>query len=194
MGRTPSRDVEEGLLEAAERILTDEGPSGITVRKVASCAGVAPMGVYNRFEGKQGLLEALFIRGFQTLRTMIAAANGPDAMHRLRAGCLAYREFALAHPQKYRLMFDHMQEIEPSETAQIEAFASFDQLVQHVSAARELRGLGVGSDVEVAQQLWSALHGAVGLELMGLMFTEDPAHSYTQMVDALLAGMERVAE
>lgn len=193
MVRTPSRDVEEGLLDAAEQILGEGGPGALTVRKVATCAGVAPMGIYNRFDGKQGLLEALFIRGFQRLRDMVAAANGPDAMHRLRAGCLAYREFAVTHPQQYALMFNHMSEIEPSEAAQLEAFASFDQLTQNVASARQLRDLGRGTDVEVAQQIWSALHGAVSLELSGMTFTEDAARSYAQMLDALLAGLQEVA-
>lgn len=193
MVRTPSRDVEEGLLEAAEQILAEGGPAALTVRKVATCAGVAPMGIYNRFNGKQGLLEALFIRGFQELRTMVAAANGPDAMHRLRAGCLKYREFAVQHPQQYALMFNHMHEIEPTEAALLEAFASFDQLAQNVAAARQLRALGTGTEVDVAQQIWSALHGAVSLEMSGMMFTEDPANSYAQMLDALLAGLEQVA-
>lgn len=193
MTRTPSRDVEEGLLEAAEQILAEGGPGALTVRKVATCAGVAPMGIYNRFNGKQGLLEALFIRGFQNLRAMVAAANGPDAMRRLRAGCLAYREFAVTHPEQYSLMFDRMAEIDPTETALLEAFASFDQLTQNVANARQLRALGVGSDVEVAQQIWSALHGAVSLELSGMTFTENPAESYAGMLDALLAGLEKVA-
>jgi AcrR family transcriptional regulator len=194
MGRTPSRDVEEGLLRAAEQILTEEGPEAITVRKVATCAGVAPMGVYNRFEGKQGLLEALFIRGFQQLQAMVASANGPDAVARLRAGCVKYREFAIGHPEHYRLMFERMHEIEPTERGMLEAFASFDQLVGNVAAARSLRPLGAGSDVDVAQQIWSALHGAVSLELLGISFAEDPDAAFEAMLDALLAGMEARAE
>ena len=194
MGRTPSRDVEEGLLRAAEQILTEEGPDAITVRKVATSAGVAPMGVYNRFEGKQGLLEALFIRGFQQLQAMVASANGPDAVARLRAGCVQYREFAITNPEHYRLMFERMHEVEPGERGMLEAFASFEQLVGNVAAARTLRPLGVGSDTEVAQQIWSALHGAVSLELLGIGFAEDADVGFQAMLDALLAGMEAVAE
>jgi AcrR family transcriptional regulator len=189
MGRTPSRDVEDGLLEAAEQILTDEGPSAITVRKVAACAGVAPMGVYNRFDGKHGLLEALFIRGFAELRRTVATATGPDALARLRDGGRKYRDFAIAHPEHYRLMFERMHEVEPGEAAMLEAFASFDQLVQMVAAARHLGPLGVGTDVEVAQQVWSVLHGAVSLELLGIGFSEDPQVSFERVLDATLAGM-----
>ena len=181
--------MEEGLLEAAEQILRDEGPSAITVRKVATCAGVAPMGVYNRFENKQGLLEALFVRGFRELRRTVAAAGGPDAVARLRDAGVKYREFALSHPEHYRLMFEHMQEVDPGEPGRAEAFASFEQLVGMVGDARELGPLGEGSDVEVAQQLWSVLHGAVSLELLGIGFTDDPGLAYERVLDALLAGL-----
>ena len=85
--------MEDGLLAAAEQILTEEGPSAITVRKVAACAGVAPMGVYNRFDGKHGLLEALFVRGFAELRRTVATATGPDALARLRDSGLQVPRF-----------------------------------------------------------------------------------------------------
>ncbi len=77
MSRTPSREVESALLEAAEEILATEGPSALTVRKVATCAGIAPMGVYSRFSGKQGLLEALFVKGFEGLQRDGQCSDGP---------------------------------------------------------------------------------------------------------------------
>lgn len=181
--------MEDVLIEAAEQILRDEGPAAITVRKVATCAGVAPMGVYNHFDGKQGLIEAVFVRGFDQLRQTVASASGGDARARLRdAGC-KYREFALQHPEHYRLMFVRMHEVEPGEQALQHAFAAFDQLVQMVGAARQWGPLGQGSDVQVAQQLWSALHGAVSLELLGIGFDDDPASSFDRTLDAMLAGL-----
>ena len=189
MSRTPSRDVESSLLAAAEQILASEGPTALTVRKVASCAGIAPMGVYSRFSGKQGLLEALFIKGFEGQHASVAGATGPDARARLRDAALRYRAHAVAHPQHYSLMFEHMHEVAPGEQAQATAFAAFHQLVVLVADARALGPLGVGTDVEVAQQWWSALHGSVSLELLGVRFDEDPAGSFAHMVDALLAGL-----
>lgn len=193
MVRTPSTDVEEELLRAAEEILAAEGPSGLTVRKVAHGAGVAPMGVYSRFDGKHGLLEVLFVRGCRQLQTTIAAAKGPDATSRLRDSCLRYREFAVAHPQRYRLMFERMHEVEPGPEALQEAFSAFEHLVQLVTMARAHQPLGRGTDVDVAQQIWSALHGAVSLELLGIGFTENPAASYASLVDALLSGLAATA-
>lgn len=189
MSRTPSQEVSEELLRAAEEILREEGPSGLTVRKVATCAGVAPMGVYNRFGSKHGLLEALFVKGFQEMRAMIGAARGADALQRLRGGCLQYREFAVTHPDHYRLMFERMHEVQPTEEGMLEAFGSFQQLVDMVTSARTVTPLGSGDDIHVAQVIWGALHGAVSLELLGIGFDPDPPLTFADTVDALLAGL-----
>ncbi len=64
--RTPSRDLEVALVDAAERVLVRDGPEAVTVRAVAVEAGVAPMGVYNRFGGKDGLVDELLERIHRT--------------------------------------------------------------------------------------------------------------------------------
>src|ERR1700761_3846826 len=78
-GRTPSADIERELLTAAEAVLVREGPGGLTVRAVAAEAGIAPMGVYNRLGGKEGLVDALLIRGFDRLRAAVDATGGDPA-------------------------------------------------------------------------------------------------------------------
>ena len=45
------------------------------------------------------------------------------------------------------------------------------------------------SSTEVAQQIWSAMHGAVSLEIAGVHFAADRAQSFTAMLDALLIGL-----
>src|SRR6187551_152568 len=103
--RTPSADVEQALIDAAEAVLTRSGPSGLTVRAVATEAGVALMGVYNRFGGKDGLVEAVLIRAFDGLRDAVAGRGEPDPIERLAESGRRYRAFALAHPQQYAVMF-----------------------------------------------------------------------------------------
>jgi AcrR family transcriptional regulator len=77
--RTPSAEVARELLGAAEAILVRHGPGGLTVRAVAAEAGIAPMGVYSRLGGKEGLVDALLIKGFDRLRAAIEADDEPDA-------------------------------------------------------------------------------------------------------------------
>ncbi|MGH3294691.1 MAG: hypothetical protein ACRDP7_23120 [Trebonia sp.] len=51
--RTPSAEVERGLLSAAEAVLVRDGPGALTVRAVAAVADIAPMGLYNRLGGNR---------------------------------------------------------------------------------------------------------------------------------------------
>src|ERR1700743_437654 len=109
-GRTPSADIERELLAAGEAVLVRDGPGGLTVRAVAAEAGIAPMGVYNRLGGKDGLVDALLIKGFDQLRVSLeealAAPREPGIRGRLAACGLAYRRFALANPHFYAIMFE----------------------------------------------------------------------------------------
>jgi AcrR family transcriptional regulator len=76
--RTPSRAVEQALVDAAERVLVRDGLPGLTVRAVAAEAGVAPMGVYNRFGSKDGLVAAVLVRGFDGLRAAVLVDDEDD--------------------------------------------------------------------------------------------------------------------
>lgn len=189
--RTPSGDVEGALLDAAERLLEREGPSGLSVRKLAAEAGVAPMGVYNHFEGKNGIVDALFRRGFATLASQLdVMAAEPDPVVALAAGAQAYRRFALDHPTTYAVMFLRaVAGYEPSEEARATAGASFEVLASTVARGLDAGALSQGDAPDLAQQLWSAIHGAVALELAEIGFCDDPADVYDDLVATLLRGM-----
>lgn len=70
MSNTPSgappRDLRAATLEAAARLLAAEGPSGLSIRRIA-VAGCSTISVYHYFDGKQGLLDALYVEGFKRL-------------------------------------------------------------------------------------------------------------------------------
>jgi AcrR family transcriptional regulator len=188
--RTPSAEVERELLSAAEAVLVRDGPGGLTVRAVAAEAGIAPMGVYNRLGGKDGLVDALLIRGFDRLRAVIESPDDPDMRTRLRASGLRYREFALANPYFYAIMFEDAIPRE-HESAEVEehARACFGALVRAVEMASAAGVIAAPDPLEAAQQIWSAVHGAVALELKGLVLTEDPAATYGAFLDTMIRGL-----
>jgi len=188
--RTPSAEVERELLSAAEAVLVRDGPGGLTVRAVAAEAGIAPMGVYNRLGGKDGLVDALLIKGFDRLRAAIESPDDPDMRTRLRDGGLRYREFALANPHFYAIMFEDAIPRE-HESAEVEehARACFGALVRAVEMASAAGVIAAPDPLEAAQQIWSAVHGAVALELRGLVLTEDPAATYDAFLDTMIRGL-----
>jgi AcrR family transcriptional regulator len=189
--RTPSADVHGAILDAAERLLEAGDPSALTVRGLAREAGVAPMGVYNHFDGKNGVVDALFRRGFESLAadlTIVMAVQDPrDALGR---GALRYRELALEHPATYAVMFlAAVPDFEPSEDAKAEAERAFGGLIATVERAMHAGVIAAGDAAATASVLWAGIHGAVALELAGICFVDDPAALYALLVDTLLDGL-----
>jgi AcrR family transcriptional regulator len=189
--RTPSRDIEAALIDAAERVLVRDGPEAVTVRAVAAEAGVAPMGVYNRFGGKDGLVDELLSRGFTGLRDAIAPHGETDPVKRLAECGRRYREFALAHPAHYLAMFDdaiHQEATSPA-VEQL-AKATFDELVGSVQYGMVGGVLAQDDPVRVAQQIWSCVHGAVQLEIKGMLQVPDADQSYRDLIATLFRGLQ----
>ena len=188
--RTPSADVERDLIAAAEAVLVRDGPGAVTVRAVAAEAGIAPMGVYNRFGGKDGLVRALLIIGFDRLRVAIESAAEPDMLSRLYACGLRYREFALSNPHFYAIMFeDAIPHEHDSPEVGVHAQAAFGALVRMVELAAAAEQIAAPDPTEVAQQIWSAVHGAVALELKDLVLTPDPGATYRAFLGTVLRGL-----
>ena len=190
--RTRSADVEQNLLDAAETVLSREGLAGVTIREVAAEAGVAPMGVYNRFGSKDGLIAALVMRSFDLLREAVEVPDEPDPLRRLRRSGQRYREFALSHPQHYTVIFlssSAHAAAEGQPEVEEHARAAFEALVNHVVYGMQAGVIRAGDPVDLAQQIWSTVHGAVALELGGMVLTEDPGATYEHLLDLVLAGV-----
>ncbi|MCU1372245.1 MAG: Transcriptional regulator, TetR family [Ilumatobacteraceae bacterium] len=195
--RTPAADVESAVLDAAERLVADAGPAALTIRRLATDAGVAPMSIYNRFGDKAGVLDALFTRGFEELHGCITAEARPDAkataaetLERLRRSAHAYRAFAARSPGTYALMFDRSAaDLQPSVGAFQTAGRAFNALVDLVADAQAAEAVVGGGSAEVAQRLWASLHGAVSLELRKICFVDDTDAHFAALVDTLLIGL-----
>ncbi|MGY1754107.1 TetR/AcrR family transcriptional regulator [Blastococcus sp. SYSU D01042] len=192
--RTPSRDLEGVLVDAAERVLVREGVRGMTVRAVATEAGVAPMGVYNRFGSKHGLIAAVLIRGFDGLAESIRVREDTDPAQRLGTCGRSYRRFALANPQHYEAMFGGG--VSPADRAAASsdelkehAAAAFGVLVDEVARAMEVGVLRRDDPREVASVIWAAVHGAVALELAGVTQTADPDATFERLLVGIAGGL-----
>ncbi|MGQ0468109.1 MAG: TetR/AcrR family transcriptional regulator, partial [Sporichthyaceae bacterium] len=164
-----------------------DGLSAVTVRAVATQAGVAPMGVYNRFGSKDALVDALLIRGISDFRVSVRHRGETDPFERLRNGGLRYRDWALANPAHYKALFLERLGLGSPEVAQhsLAAFEEFLDIVDYAMAAGALRKANLAM---VGQVLWSATHGAIALELADLVLCEDSELAYTTMLEVLLAG------
>jgi len=179
------------LLEAATDILETEGPDALSVRRIAAAAGVAPMGVYNHFESKFGIVDALFIQGFARLsEAMDAAAQVRDPYEALRESGRRYRALALAHPMVYQIMFLRpVPGFEPSALAVESAAAAFDKLVAAVQRAMAAGVIVDGPPFETARLIWASIHGWMALELMGIGDPTDQDTGFDRVCSTMLDGL-----
>src|ERR1700683_1259642 len=153
------------LCDVAEKLFAAHGPDGVTMREMADALSVSSMTPYRYFKDKDAILAAVRTRAFNQFAAAMEAARQTA---KARSGN-AYVEFALAHPAAYRLMFDVSQP----------TFADYPELVAAMSRARLTMGEGLRElaaagrfkgDVELAAYVfWSTMHGAVMLELAGLL-------------------------
>ena len=110
--------------------------------------------------------------------------------NRLLACGAGYRRFALGNPHFYAIMFEDAipHEFDNEEVGE-HAAAAFGALVRVVELAAAAGAIAAPNPMEVAQQIWSSLHGAVALELKGLVLTPDPQYTYQELVTTVVRGL-----
>lgn len=146
-------DLRAAMLGAAGKILEKEGPGGLSVREAARRAGVSHNAPYRHFPDREALLAALAKEGFALLRESLENRAGRELGE-------AYVQFALGHPQRFRLMFGGALPAGKYPELQQNARATFAKL--------EGAFAGLGTDAEfAAAAAWSLVHGLAQLMLDG---------------------------
>jgi AcrR family transcriptional regulator len=190
------------ILDAARELFVNEGYEAVSMRKIAQKIEYSPTAIYFHFKDKEALLRELCEADFYALALRFAeGANVEDPLARLRAGALAYVEFARQFPNHYRLMFmtplpvtKHGDEVlQRRGNPEEDAYAFLKAGVVLAMEAGLLRPeLG---DVElVAQTLWAGIHGVVSLHIAKCN-TDDwvewrPLEQRVeQMIDVLMRGL-----
>ncbi len=187
-----------GILDAAGRLLAEEGPQALSMRRVAREVNASTQVLYTMFGGKDGLANELFLEGFARLAGAHGAASRlEDPLRHIYDRAEAYFENALANPNYYRVMFsDAIPGFRPSEETLAKTWRTFDALSEAVRECA-LAGLFARKVAEepreAALSLWSAAHGVVSLRLAGHLPDEEEARrvfgrTMRGVVEGLLVG------
>lgn len=166
------------LVDAATRLLADEGPSAIKARSVADAAGVSTTAVYYHVGGIPELLQVVVDKGFRDLdRAFATLAPHGDPVAELFTMALAARDVAQSNPHLYDLMFGLSSRgtyrppghrTSGGSADRSEAFQSvYNHLVEACTRLLESGRIRPEDPEIVAGQLWSSVHGFVSLELGG---------------------------
>ena len=164
------------IVAAARELLEEEGPEGLSMRRVAERLGIRAPSIYKHLVDKQALENALVSAGFEELAAEFEAvlADG-DPLGALAA---AYRRFARAHPHLYRLMTDRpLQRERLTAGAEERAAAPIGQ---------------VAGDPDLARAVWAFAHGMTILELNGRFSPDaDLDAAWQRGLDAFRSGPRR---
>jgi AcrR family transcriptional regulator len=186
----------ETLLETALRLLEERGPGALRVRDLAEAVGKSTMGVYTHFGSKQGLLEELYLHGFDRLEERLkSVASAGDRYRGLLQFALAYREFALDNEALYGLMFERATpDFVPSDDSRMAGLATFEMLVERIAAWQP----DLADPASTAHLVWAAMHGLVSIELthrrwggpLVAHLQGDAERNYARAIDSLIAGLD----
>ena len=160
----------ERLCDVAEEKFAAHGADGVTLRELADALGVSPMTPYRYFKDKDAILAAVRARAFSRFATAMEGAE--TSASKKKGGPFtgaAYIDWALKNPSAYRLMFDTQQPTAEDYTELVAAMSRSRETMTSYWRRMKVDGRFKG-DVDLAgHMMWSAMHGAVMLELAGLL-------------------------
>ncbi|MBG0788331.1 MAG: TetR/AcrR family transcriptional regulator, partial [Anaerolineaceae bacterium] len=164
-------DLKNALIQAGVQILSKEGISGLSLRKVARQAGVSHAAPYAHFADKQALIAAISTEGYKQLYSRIAQVHKDytgDPAKLLIEIAWAYIDFGLNEPDQFKLMFSSVLEME-KEYPEFVLYSqkTFSQIINVIGACQKARILRQGPSDLTAVSIWSAVHGLVMLYLEG---------------------------
>ena len=91
------------ILDVAERLFAHKGFAGTVVRDIAREAGLTAPSLYNHFDGKQALYEAVLARGVQPLVDLMDGLGKEDVAHSVDVLDAIMDHFA-SHPNVAKLI------------------------------------------------------------------------------------------
>jgi AcrR family transcriptional regulator len=97
------------ITDIARSQLATEGAGGLSLRAIAREMGMVSSAIYRYFPSRDDLLTALIIDGYNAIGEAVenadAARPREDHAGRWLAVCHAVRDWALAHPHEYALLY-----------------------------------------------------------------------------------------
>jgi AcrR family transcriptional regulator len=165
---TSERGTRDRTLDAAAQLLRDEGPAALTVRRIATEAGLSTMAIYHHFGGKDGLVEALYVDGFRALEEALSAVpRTDDPIADVQALAMAYRAVAMRRPGYYEVMFGRpFPGFEASPEARARAMRPWRAFTESLERC-EAAGLLTMPAADAALLVWASGHGLLMLQLAG---------------------------
>jgi len=158
-------NTKDKILYAASQLFLNGGVSALSVRAIAREAQLSTIGIYSYFKGKQGILDALYIEGFEyalAATTVPLDKNDPKGV--VVAATKCYVNMARTYQGHYRLIFGEMHEsYQPSEAARKASENAFLHLIKVIELLLPAEA-SFEKKQQAALEIWALVHGYIGLQ------------------------------
>lgn len=184
------------IYECAVRILEAEGPQAVTMRRVATEAGITAMAIYHYFPNREALLNCVVDSEFQKLAGYVSRLNREltfeGSMLHVMDG---YVDYGLAHPRIFDYVFAAPRPGARRYPADFRGRKSptLNLTADTVSFWMERGELKLDDPWEIAMELWAHVHGYLALWRGGRFdLTEDEFRKLVhRSLGRLLYGLAR---
>lgn len=158
------------ICDAAAKLFVEQGPSAVTMRRLATEIGCGTMTLYGYYDNKEEIITAVRTRGMHALSEALENAldTSGDGRTRSRNVRDAYIAFARQNTATYRLMFEYP-ETDSEDAGYRQAHA---RLWHRIAADMQVmidEGMIEADPAILGHQVWAALHGAVMLEIARML-------------------------
>ncbi|MCF1503412.1 WHG domain-containing protein [Afifella sp. H1R] len=192
--RRRSADIRSAMIDAAERIVSEEGVSAVTARRVASEVGVAVGTTYNVFDNLGALIAAVNARTFAALAETMSEVKveGRATREVLLDFADRYADFVHRNERRWLAVFETEM---PADGAEPPNQPTVDRLF--ATLERAIRAHDRRIDDKLASQsargLWAAVHGLLILSAagrLGAIRLDSVRPTIEHLVQCHLAGLE----
>ncbi|NEW09081.1 TetR/AcrR family transcriptional regulator [Paenibacillus sp. SYP-B3998] len=181
------------VVDAAARLLQEEGPEAVTVRKVSQKMGCSTKIIYSLFVNKEGLAQHLYQDGCKLLANELEGTpqTANPAQHLLSIG-ETFWQFGQRYSSYYKLMFGGaFANFKPDEESMHGTVTAMRQLLTVISHAQEQGLISAQYDTEsVVRIFWASLHGVIHLYMGGHLGDVQSAHAvYRQTLSLIVSSL-----
>jgi len=209
--------LQEAIKETAWRQIAETGAAALSLRSIARELGITAPAIYNYFADRDALVTALIVDAYTSLGESqieaIAVLPEADLKARFKALGLAYREWAITHPQRYQLIFgtpipNYVAPDDITFPAAANAIVPLANTVQALCSSGQLHAEHLApmtpalqsmleawqkiqpADIEVLYMtvvIWSRVHGLVMLEIghHNPAVITDPGEIFRREIDTM---------
>jgi len=192
----PAPSTSDAIASAARKIFEAEGPTGISMRRVAEAVGITPMAIYRHYPNREALLHRISDDTFAEITGLWAAKKrkSADVVKRLVALQDGYLDYALSRPH----MFDYAYSVRRDDARRFpEDFRARLSPTLNLIADTLDAGMQAGvfrkDDIwDVAMAIWGMAHGLICLYRAGRFSYSERAFRtfYRSSLRRLLDGLK----